>query len=357
MAPAAFQDWRQDGSAHVVRECWGPCRSLPGSPIDSGITIPATRLRALLAVLLWRANQPVPVDELAELVWDGAPPERGAGGDPRPCHAAAAAAGQAGRGADRDARSRLPDRDLRRRAGRVTVRGADPAGGHGGPRQPWARPRGPRRRRWACGAARRWPMSPRSCCGIEWVPHLDQLHLQALEWRIEADLHEGRHEELIPELRDLTARHPLREHFHGQLMLRPLPVRAAGGGAGRLPARPRRPGRGARGRARARAAGPAPADARGRPGPGHHRRRREPAERRAAAGHVPRELPPTVPDFTGRPAELAALTGLLDQPGQRTERDGRDLGDRRDRRGRQDRAGGALGAPGRPGGSPTGSCT
>src|SRR5436305_481229 len=37
-------------------------------------TIPAARLRTLLAVLLWRANQPVPVDELAELVWDGRPP-------------------------------------------------------------------------------------------------------------------------------------------------------------------------------------------------------------------------------------------------------------------------------------------
>ena len=36
--------------------------------------ISAARLRALLAVLLWRANQPVPVDEIAELVWDGAPP-------------------------------------------------------------------------------------------------------------------------------------------------------------------------------------------------------------------------------------------------------------------------------------------
>lgn len=36
----------------------------------------SARLRALLAVLLWQANQPVPADELAELVWDGAPPAR-----------------------------------------------------------------------------------------------------------------------------------------------------------------------------------------------------------------------------------------------------------------------------------------
>src|SRR5579863_10000275 len=41
-------------------------------------TVSAARLRALLVALLWRASQPVPVDELAELVWDGAPPGRAA---------------------------------------------------------------------------------------------------------------------------------------------------------------------------------------------------------------------------------------------------------------------------------------
>jgi transcriptional activator len=51
------------------------------------------------------------------------------------------------------------------------------------------------------------------------VPCLEQLHAQALDWRIQADLHEGRHQQLIPELQELTARHPLREHVHGQPML------------------------------------------------------------------------------------------------------------------------------------------
>ena len=32
------------------------------------------------------------------------------------------------------------------------------------------------------------------------------------------ELHEGRHVELIPQLRELIARHPLRENLHGQLM-------------------------------------------------------------------------------------------------------------------------------------------
>ena len=38
---------------------------------DGGLGAPAA---VLLAALLWRANQQVPVDELADLVWDGAPP-------------------------------------------------------------------------------------------------------------------------------------------------------------------------------------------------------------------------------------------------------------------------------------------
>jgi hypothetical protein len=53
-------------------------------------TVSAPQLRALLAALLWRANQPVPTDELAELVWDGALPAA-PGLDPWDAHAAAVA--------------------------------------------------------------------------------------------------------------------------------------------------------------------------------------------------------------------------------------------------------------------------
>src|SRR5581483_2535714 len=51
------------------------------------------------------------------------------------------------------------------------------------------------------------------------VPVLEQLRLQALEWRADAGLQLGRHAELVPELQALAAGHPLREHFHAQLML------------------------------------------------------------------------------------------------------------------------------------------
>jgi DNA-binding SARP family transcriptional activator len=59
---------------------------------------------------------------------------------------------------------------------------------------------------------------PSQLLRYRWLPNLEHLHVQALAWHIEADLHEGRHEQLIPELQELTARHPLREDFQGQLM-------------------------------------------------------------------------------------------------------------------------------------------
>ena len=48
---------------------------------------------------------------------------------------------------------------------------------------------------------------------------LTESRLQALESRIEADLHLGRHHELVPELRQLVGDEPMRERFTQQLML------------------------------------------------------------------------------------------------------------------------------------------
>ena len=145
------------------------------------------------------------------------------------------------------------------------------------------------------------------------MPHLDQLRGQALEWRIEGDLHDGHHEQLIPELRDLTARHPLREHFHGQLMLalyrsgRQAEALAAYQGArdalvGELGAEP---GSGLRDLHERMLSGDPALAVTGQA---------RPAEAWPTRA-MPRELPPAVHGFTGRSAELKALTGLLDRPG------------------------------------------
>src|SRR5512132_1712685 len=57
--------------------------------------------------------------------------------------------------------------------------------------------------------------------GIAWpeLVGVDELHVAALETRIEAELALGRHHELVAELEALVRLHPLREHLHGQLML------------------------------------------------------------------------------------------------------------------------------------------
>src|SRR5262249_34693933 len=51
------------------------------------------------------------------------------------------------------------------------------------------------------------------------IVRLGELHVAAVEDRIDADLASGGAEELVAELEGLVARHPLRERLRGQLML------------------------------------------------------------------------------------------------------------------------------------------
>jgi YVTN family beta-propeller protein len=51
------------------------------------------------------------------------------------------------------------------------------------------------------------------------VTRLEELRLGAVEDRIEADLALGRHEDVVGELQALVANYPLRERLHGQLMI------------------------------------------------------------------------------------------------------------------------------------------
>jgi DNA-binding SARP family transcriptional activator/tetratricopeptide (TPR) repeat protein len=143
------------------------------------------------------------------------------------------------------------------------------------------------------------------------IPRLAELRLQAIELRLDADLHLGRHAEVITELQSLASAHPLRERLHGLLM---LALYCDGRQAEALAAY-------------TRARQIFVAELGTEPGSGLQRLQRQmlnadpaldpPAHAlgiaRSPATLVPRELPGAVPDFTGRTAELAGLTRILDE--------------------------------------------
>jgi DNA-binding SARP family transcriptional activator/Tfp pilus assembly protein PilF len=146
------------------------------------------------------------------------------------------------------------------------------------------------------------------------VPRLAELRLQALEVRIGADLHLGRHTEVIAELQQLVAGHPLRERLHGLLMLALY-----------------RDGRQAEALAVYQEARRVLVDELGTD-PGtrlrelHHQilaadpALQLPGTKRAALDGPERiglrQLPATARHFTGRAPELAELSGFLDQADQ-----------------------------------------
>jgi DNA-binding SARP family transcriptional activator/tetratricopeptide (TPR) repeat protein len=148
---------------------------------------------------------------------------------------------------------------------------------------------------------------------------LAELRLQLTEARIDADLCLGRHNGLVAELWRLAAEHPLREHVRAQLMLAcyrcgqqaaALEVYrdARATLAGELGVEPGNELREMH--QRVLTADPlltaAAGAAIGRPED----------DQRPCSGRevvVPRQLPAAVSCFTGRGAELAALTGLLDR--------------------------------------------
>lgn len=296
----------------------GPLQVMAGDSGQPG-AISAARLRVLLAVLLWRAGQPVSTDELAELVWDGVPPSRVS-------DATRALVMRLRRRLDHRAAARIVTRapgylieisgdELdASQFGTLTARaGAAVRAGQ------WAQAG-----QTASQALGLWRGAalidvPSQALRDRWVPYLDQLHEQALDWRIEADLHDGRHEQLVPELRDLTARHPLREHLHGQLM---LALYQCGRQAEALAAYRRardvlvmelgvEPGPGLRDlHQRILAADPALAAELAGPG---RAGQRVPAPDGGTA--APRQLPAGIWHFTGREAELDILTVALRKSG------------------------------------------
>jgi DNA-binding SARP family transcriptional activator len=161
-------------------------------------------------------------------------------------------------------------------------------------------------------------------------PRLAEMRLQALEARLDADLHLGRHGDVIGELRQLTSVHPLRERLHALLM---VALYRAGRQADALSAYQAacrvldaelgvEPGRELRELHQQVLTGnPALAP----PGVTSDQVAvtEGPAQRHHAHPEprpvVPRQLPAAVGDFVGRVPELKALTSMLDQASRRVD--------------------------------------
>ena len=186
---------------------------------DSAISVPAARQRAVLAVLLVNANRVVSADELADVVWDGAPPPaarvtvRGYIRRLRRLLGPAVCSRIATRSLGYAAEFDPVELDLLRFAELCRDGGAALRAGS------WTQSSDALGE--ALGLWRGTPLSDVPCERLqrEDVPRLDRMRLQAAEWRAEAELRLGRHDLLVAELQSLAAEQPLRERFHAQLMI------------------------------------------------------------------------------------------------------------------------------------------
>jgi DNA-binding SARP family transcriptional activator/tetratricopeptide (TPR) repeat protein len=184
----------------------------------SGVTIAGPRLRVLLAALLLRAGIPVPAGELAEGVWDGSPPSGAASTLRTYVRRLRQALGDdatriVAYGPGYLIQAERPELDILEfealcRDARAALR----AGGWADASTAAAS---------ALGLWRAAPLLDVPSEGLrgEFVPRLERLRLQVLEDHFDAGLGLGHHQELIPQLLDMTAQYPLQERFHAQLML------------------------------------------------------------------------------------------------------------------------------------------
>ena len=210
---------------------------------DNGrpISLPAPKVRALLALLLLNRNHVVPSDVLVDELWDEEPPATAA----KTLQVYVSQLRKA-LGADRVETAQVGYR-LRINAGEVDVDTFEQLVADGRPREALALWRGPalvdfRGERFARAAAERLEEARLAAiegridaeldagrhaplAGIDapfapaYVARLQELRLHAMESWLAAQLACGRHAELIPELESLCAEHPLREGLRAQLML------------------------------------------------------------------------------------------------------------------------------------------
>jgi DNA-binding SARP family transcriptional activator len=179
-----------------------------GAPVE----VAGQRQRALLAALLVRANHVVPTDRLVHELWGDEPPRTAN----TSLHNAVS---QLRRVLGDDVLvTRAPGYVLRADAGQVDASRFEAALRDAREREPGDRARVLR------GALALWrgpayaEVADEPYAEAE-ARRLDELHVVALEERIDADLALGAHDAVVAELEALIAEHPLRERLRGQVML------------------------------------------------------------------------------------------------------------------------------------------
>ena len=183
------------------------------------VPVPPGKQRVLLAALLLNANRPVEVGQLAETLWGAKPPASAR--QSLQNHVMRLRRCLADTGHTRIVAQpngyliRVQDDELdvdRFEAALAAARQHVRAGS-------WAE--GGAVLRTALAMWRGEPLAGvlSDALALREVPRLAEMRLQALETLIDADLHLGRHADVIADLERLTAAYPLRERLHAMLML------------------------------------------------------------------------------------------------------------------------------------------
>ena len=281
------------------------------------VPIGRAKERSVLAALLLRAGRMVPVDELADAVWEACPPRTAAATLRNYVKRLRDALGESGR--DRIC-TQPPGYLIRVEAGELDITRFEAmleAARASAAQESWDACS-----RHAASALALWRGRPLQDAGCELlaareVPRLAELRLQAAELQTGAEIHLGRHSAAIADLERLAVTYPLRERLHELLM---LALYRDGRQADALAAYQRvrtmlvgdigtEPGSGLSDlHQRILACDPALAVRQPVAGPAR------------AAGHIPRQLPGPVRHFVGRSEELSTLCRVLDDSGRDTPR-------------------------------------
>jgi predicted ATPase/DNA-binding SARP family transcriptional activator len=184
---------------------------------DEAVALGGPKPRALLAILLLHANEPVSAERLALALWgEDAPADaiktvqvhmsrlRKALGDPD--RVVTTSSGYR-------LRVEPDDLDAERFERLIAAGRRELAAGRAGEAASLLRE--------ALGMWRGAPLDELASApfAAAEIGRLEEQHVAALELRVEADLAVGRHAEVVPELQRLVAAHPWRERLHAQLML------------------------------------------------------------------------------------------------------------------------------------------